>query len=181
MVLVSGTLPYGWAERIAEGLGEGRTWWSRGSAPPDTSTSATCARSWSARPWQRLAGPRGEEVRFIFHADTIDPLRKIAPGIPEEFEEFIGQSISRVPDLRVAPPLLCRSLPDSFEEALGEMEMDIEVLRSHELYENGVYTEVTRRRWKTPASCVEILQEVSGRKMPSTGRLICRGRPRRAS
>ena len=29
---------------------------------------------------------RGEEVRFIFHADMIDPLRKIAPGIPESYE-----------------------------------------------------------------------------------------------
>ena len=27
---------------------------------------------------------RGEEVRFVFHADTIDPLRKIAPGVPKD-------------------------------------------------------------------------------------------------
>src|SRR3712207_8275931 len=31
-----------------------------------------------------------------------------------------------------------------FEEALFEMGMEIEVLRSHELYEAGVYTDVTR-------------------------------------
>ena len=27
----------------------------------------------------------GSEAHFVFHADTIDPLRKIAPGIPPDF------------------------------------------------------------------------------------------------
>jgi lysyl-tRNA synthetase, class I len=109
---------------------------------------------------------RGEEVRFIFHADTIDPLRKIAPGVPESFEEFMGYSLSRVPDPEGCHVSYAEHFLAPFEEALREMEMDIEVLRSHELYENGVYTEVTREALEHTEELREILQEVTGRRMP---------------
>jgi lysyl-tRNA synthetase class 1 len=109
---------------------------------------------------------RGEEVRFIFHADTIDPLRKIAPGIPEEFEEFLGHSLSRVPDPEGCHTSYAEHFLAPFEEALREMEMDIEVLRSHELYEKGVYSEVTREALERTDELRGILQEVTGRRMP---------------
>ena len=53
-----------------------------------------------------------------------------------------------------------------FEEALGEMEMDVEVLRSHELYERGVYTGVTSEAIEHTDELREILQDVTNRKMP---------------
>src|SRR3712207_1160799 len=53
-----------------------------------------------------------------------------------------------------------------FEEALFEMGMEIEVLRSHELYEAGVYTDVTREAIEHTEELRRILQEVSGREMP---------------
>ena len=109
---------------------------------------------------------RAEEVRFIFHADTIDPLRKIAPGVPEEFEEFMGHSLSRVPDPEGCHISYAEHFLAPFEEALDEMGMDIEVLRSHELYENGVYTDVTREALEHAEGLRQILQEVTGRRMP---------------
>jgi lysyl-tRNA synthetase class 1 len=53
-----------------------------------------------------------------------------------------------------------------FEDALREMEMDIEILRSHELYEKGVYAEVTREAIEHTEELRDVLQEVSGRRMP---------------
>jgi lysyl-tRNA synthetase, class I len=109
---------------------------------------------------------KGAEVRFVFHADTIDPLRKIAPGIPESFEEYLGHSLSRVPDPEGCHVSYAEHFLTPFEEALREMEMDVEVLRSHELYESGVYTGVTREALENTGELREILQEVSGRRMP---------------
>jgi len=109
---------------------------------------------------------RGAEVRFVFHADTIDPLRKIAPDVPESFESYIGHSLSRVPDPKGCHVSYAEHFLDPFEDALKRMEMNIEVLRSHELYEGGFYTEVTREALEHTAELREILQEVSGRKMP---------------
>jgi lysyl-tRNA synthetase, class I len=107
-----------------------------------------------------------EEVRFIFHADTIDPLRKIAPGVPEEFKEYIGHSLSRIPDPEGCHVSYAEHFLAPFEEALEAMEIDIEVLRSHELYESGIYAEVTREAIKHTEELREIMGEVTGREMP---------------
>jgi len=109
---------------------------------------------------------RGEPVRFIFHADTIDPLRKVAPGVPASFEEFFGHSLSRVPDPEGCHASYAEHFLVPFEEALHEVGMDIEVLRSHELYEGGVYTDVTREAIEHTDELRDILQEASGRQMP---------------
>ena len=109
---------------------------------------------------------RGEEVRFVFHADTIDPLRKIAPGIPESFKVFIGHSLSRVPDPEGCHASYAEHFLVPLEEALREMEMEIEVLRSHELYEGGVYAEVTLEAIEHAPGLRRILQEVSGGERP---------------
>lgn len=113
-----------------------------------------------------LKEEKGAEARFVFHADTIDPLRKIAPGVPESFEEYLGHSLSYVPDPEGCHLSYAEHFLVPFEDALHEMEMEIEVLRSHELYESGVYTDVTREALEHTNELREILQEVSGRRMP---------------
>ena len=109
---------------------------------------------------------RGEEVRFVFHADTVDPLRKIAPGIPASFKQYIGHSLSRVPDPEGCHENYAEHFLGPFEDSLKQMEVDVEVLRSHELYEGGLYAEVTREAIEHTAELRQILQEVSGREMP---------------
>ena len=106
------------------------------------------------------------EVRFVFHADTIDPLRKIAPGVPGEYERYIGHSLSRIPDPEGCHASYAEHFLAPLEETLRRMEIDIEVLRSHQLYEGGVYAAVTQEALMHTAKLRQILQEVSGRKMP---------------
>ncbi len=106
------------------------------------------------------------EAHFVFHADTIDPLRKIAPGIPPDFERYIGHSLSRVPDPEDCHASYAEHFLSPFEEALKHMGMDVEILRSHELYESGFYSAVTREALDRTEDLRNILQEVSGRKMP---------------
>ncbi len=108
----------------------------------------------------------GSEARFVFHADTIDPLRKIAPGVPADFERYIGHSLSRVPDPEGCHVSYAEHFLSPFEEALKRTEVDVEILRSHELYESGFYTGVTREALDRTEDLRNILQEVSGRKMP---------------
>lgn len=109
---------------------------------------------------------RGEEVRFVFHADTIDPLRKIAPGVPRDYERYLGHSLSRVPDPEGCHGSYADHFLEPFEVALGKMGMEVEVLRSHELYENGFYSEVTREALERTNELRGILKEISGREMP---------------
>jgi lysyl-tRNA synthetase class 1 len=154
----------GWAERVADSLGAGPHVVVTGISP--SGNIHNLREVLTAEAVANALKARGVEVRFIFHADTIDPLRKIAPDIPQHYEEFIGHSLSHVPDPEGCHASYAEHFLVPFEEALREMGMEIEVLRSHELYEAGVYTEVTREALEHTEELRQILQEVSGREMP---------------
>ncbi len=154
----------GWASRVADTLSEGPHVVVTGISP--SGNIHNLREVLVAEAVANALKEKGAEVRFIFHADTIDPLRKISPGIPESFKEYLGHSLTCVPDPEGCHASYAEHFLVPFEEALKEMEMDVEVLRSHELYEKGVYTQVTREAIEHTAELREILQEVSGREMP---------------
>jgi lysyl-tRNA synthetase, class I len=156
----------GWAEKVADSLGDGPHVVVTGISPSGNIHAGNLREVLVGEAVANALKARGAEVRFVFHADTIDPLRKIAPGIPEGFKEYLGHSLSRVPDPEGCHASYAEHFLVPFEEALREMEMDIEVLRSHELYENGVYTEVTREAIEHTEELRNILQEVSGGERP---------------
>jgi lysyl-tRNA synthetase class 1 len=156
----------GWAERVADSLGPGPHVVVSGISVSGNIHAGNLREVLVAEAVANALRQRGEEVRFIFHADTIDPLRKLAPGIPESYEEYIGHSLSHIPDPEGCHVSYAEHFLVPFEEALREMEMDIEVVRSHELYERGVYTEVTREAIERTDELRGILQEVTNRKMP---------------
>ena len=154
----------GWARKAADALGEGPHVVVTGISP--SGVIHNLREVLVAEAVANALRERGAAVRFIFHADTIDPLRKIAPGIPESYERYMGHSLSRVPDPEGCHASYAEHFLVPFEEALREMGMDIEVLRSHELYEAGVYTDVTREAIEGTDDLRGILQDVSGRQMP---------------
>src|ERR671910_408774 len=156
----------GWAHRVADSLGAGPHVVVSGISVSGNIHAGNLREVLVAEAVANALRARGEEVRFIFHADTIDPLRKIAPGIPQSYEEYIGHSLSHIPDPESCHVSYAEHFLVPFEEALSEMEMDIEVLRSHELYEHGVYTEVTREAIENTGELRGILQEVTNRMMP---------------
>src|SRR3712207_4169530 len=150
----------GWAKKVADSLGDGPHVVVSGISTSGNIHVGNLLEVLVAEAVVNALKGRREEVRFIFHADTIDPLRKIAPGVPEEFKEYIGHSLSRIPDPEGCHVSYAEHFLAPFEEALEAMEMEIEVLRSHELYESGVYTGVTREALEHKEKLREILQEV---------------------
>ena len=184
-----------WAERVADSLGAGPHVVVSGISVSGNIHAGNLREVLVAEAVANALRQRGEEVRFIFHADTIDPLRKIAPGIPQSYEEYIGHSLSHIPDPEGCHASYAEHFLVPFEEALSKMEMDIEVLRSHDLYEQGVYTEVTSEAIEHKYELRAILQDVTNRKMPEhwspylpraesgklTGNLVMSHMPERAS
>ena len=155
-----------WAEKVAESLGAGPHVVVSGISVSGNIHAGNLREVLVAEAVANALRARGEEVRFIFHADTIDPLRKIAPGIPQSYEEYIGHSLSHIPDPEGCHVSYAEHFLAPFEEALRQMDMDVEVLRSHDLYEQGVYTEVTREAIERTDELRKILQDVTNRKMP---------------
>ena len=155
-----------WAERVASGLGPGPHVVVTGISPSGNIHAGNLREVLVAEAVANALKAGGEEVRFVFHADTIDPLRKIAPGVPKDYERYLGHSLSRVPDPEGCHASYAEHFLEPFEGALGKMGMEVEVLRSHELYEGGVYADVTQEALKRTDDLRGILQEISGRKMP---------------
>jgi lysyl-tRNA synthetase, class I len=155
-----------WAERVADSLGAGPHVVVSGISVSGNIHAGNLREVLVAEAVANALRQLGEEVRFIFHADTIDPLRKIAPGIPQSYEEYIGHSLSHIPDPEGCHVSYAEHFLVPFEEALREMDMDIEVLRSHDLYERGVYTGVTSEAIEHTDELRAILQDVTNRKMP---------------
>jgi lysyl-tRNA synthetase, class I len=158
----------GWAKKVADSLGDGPHVVVSGISTSGNIHVGNLREVLVAEAVANALRERGEEVRFFFHADTIDPLRKIAPGVPEEFEEYLGHSLSHIPDPEGCHASYAEHFLVPFEEALEAMEMDIEVLRSHELYESGVYTDVIREAIEHTDELREIMGEVTGREMPES-------------
>ncbi|MDQ3429338.1 MAG: lysine--tRNA ligase, partial [Actinomycetota bacterium] len=113
-----------WAEKVADGLGRGPHVVVTGISP--SGNIHNLREVLVAEAVANALKNRGEEVRFVFHADTIDPLRKVAPGVPASFREFFGHSLSRVPDPEGCHASYAEHFLIPFEEALHEMDMDIE-------------------------------------------------------
>ncbi|HET7480527.1 MAG TPA: lysine--tRNA ligase [Rubrobacteraceae bacterium] len=155
-----------WAVKVADTLGEGPHVVVTGISP--SGNIHNLREVLVAEAVANALKARGEVVRFIFHADTIDPLRKISPGIPESFEKYMGHSLSHIPDPEGCHASYADHFLVPFEEALNEMEMEVDVLRSHELYESGVYAEVTREAIEHTGELRRILQEVSARQLPES-------------
>ena len=163
----TGTPAPAWANRVADSLGGGPHAVVSGISTSGSIHVGNLLEVLVAEAVANALRERGEEVRFIFHADTIDPLRKIAPGVPDEFKEYIGHSLSHIPDPEGCHASYAEHFLGPFEEALEAMEMDIEVLRSHELYEGGLYTDVTREAIEHTNELREIMGVVTGREMPT--------------
>lgn len=160
-----------WAKRTAEKLGDGPHMVVSGISPSGNIHAGNLLEVLVSEAVATALRERGDEVQFIFHADTIDPLRKIAPTIPGDFKRYLGRSLSHIPDPFAQPGDEYASYAERFlapfEDALRRMEMEIEVVRSHDLYEAGTYTDVTRESIQKTDELREILQSVSGREMPA--------------
>ena len=146
-----------WAIKVAERLGPGPHVAVTGISPSGNIHVGNLREVLVAEAVMDALKARGEDVRFVFHADTIDPLRKIAPSIPASFKQYIGHSLSRIPDPDRCHENYAEHFLAPFEESLKQMEVDVEVLRSHELYEGGLYAEVTREAIEHTAELRKIL------------------------
>jgi len=83
----------------------------------------------------------GVEAELIFIADTYDPLRKVYPFLPDEYEKYVGMPLSEIP----CPEGCCESYADHFlkpfVDSLDDLGIDLTVYKADENYKNGLYDE----------------------------------------
>ncbi len=111
---------------------------------------------------------RGRRARHIHFVDDSDPLRKLYPFLPKEFEHYIGWPYWLIPD----PAGDChKTYADhyfsEFKAKMDEIGAEMEVLISHEQYMNGWFDQQLDQAIEKADQTRTILDEVSNRDLPA--------------
>lgn len=84
---------------------------------------------------------KGKKTRFIFSWDNFDRLRKVPAGVSEDFAQYIGMPLSKVPDPTGKHASYAASFQADFEVAMQALGIPLVYRNQTEMYESGAYTE----------------------------------------
>ncbi len=112
----------------------------------------------------KAALKKGLKARFIYLCDDIDPLRKVYPFLDSSYSSYVGFPLSSIP----APdggPSYSEYFLKPFVETLSKIDVNVEVLRTTDLYRNGTFERSIRMVVEKRDRIRDILQELSGREL----------------
>ncbi|MEM3676324.1 MAG: lysine--tRNA ligase, partial [Thermoplasmataceae archaeon] len=112
----------------------------------------------------KAARSRGLDARFIYLCDDMDPLRKVYPFLTQEYANYVGKPLFKIP-----APSGSGSYSEYFLAPLldvfGKIDVQIEVIRTSRLYEEGTFARAVDLVFKNAERIRNILEEVSGREI----------------
>jgi len=107
----------------------------------------------------------GGNPTFTYIGDTIDPLRKVYPFLPDSYSEYVGMPLSDIP----CPCGEHKNYAEHFLEPLLNSFRDLgikaNIKLTHEMYADGKYGKGIERIIKNKDRVREILTGISGREL----------------
>lgn len=108
---------------------------------------------------------RGRQARHIHFVDDQDGFRKVPANLPPKYEEYLGKPLYDMP----APDNSGVSYADyslsPFLRSVETLGIGMDVIRSHEKYQAGFFTEAIELVLDRIDEVREVLERVSGRKL----------------
>ena len=105
-------------------------------------------------------------AKLIYVGDTFDPLRKIYPFLPKEYEEYVGMPLSEIPCQCGSHSSYAEHFLLPLLDALDVLGVEHETLLTHEMYKKGVYSESIKTVLENKEKIKTILENISKRKLP---------------
>jgi lysyl-tRNA synthetase, class I len=102
---------------------------------------------------------KGKKVRFIYSWDDYDRFRKVPKNVPEEFEKYIGMSVSDVPDPWKCHGSYAEHFEKELEESLPPMGISPKFIRQSEMYKSCKYTEGIKQALDNKEKIANILNK----------------------
>ncbi len=107
-----------------------------------------------------------EGSELVYIADSIDPLRKVYPFLPDSYELYVGMPLSEIP----CPCGEHKSYSDHYLEpflrTIDELGIKCSIKYTHNMYKEGEYTEAIRKLVGEREKVAEILSEKTERQLP---------------
>jgi len=161
--------PVFWADRIAEDIIKTRGnkhLVATGITPSGPIHLGNIREVLTADAVRRSLDDAGAETELIYIADTADPLRKVYPFLPKEYEKYVGMPLYRIP----CPDGCCENYADHFLkpflEACGQLGVQLKAYKAHELYREGSFEGVIREALENRKKLAEIIESQTGRQLP---------------
>jgi len=113
----------------------------------------------------RAVREAGRKIRHLHFVDAFDPLRKRYPYLPESYDQEAGKPLYTIP----APDGKSKSYADQFfgeyEKSAKKLGIDMEIIWTHELYVQGMFTDSIALALRKRDEIAKILFDVSGREV----------------
>ena len=113
----------------------------------------------------------GMDAEFVFIVDSADPLRKVYPFLSDEYEQYIGCALARIPapDENGKPGNDGRNYAEHFLEpflaALEQIDVRPRIIDNYTSYANGEFAEKSRIACEHSEQIREIIERVSSREL----------------
>src|SRR3569833_3755763 len=107
---------------------------------------------------------RSRQARHISYIDDLDGLRKIPVNVPANYEKYLGQSLCDIPSPDGQGSYADHFL-QGFVKSAKSLGIEMDVIRSHEKYREGFYTDSIETSLQKIPEIRKSLEEVGGRKL----------------
>ncbi|NMG83465.1 MAG: lysine--tRNA ligase, partial [Methanosarcinales archaeon] len=114
----------------------------------------------------RALKDKNADVKLIYIADTFDPLRKVYPFLPDSYSEHIGKPLFKIPCPCGEHENYAEHFLQPFLQALEALEINAEILRADQVYNDGKYTQAIINTLEQQHTIAQILEKTSHRKLP---------------
>lgn len=107
----------------------------------------------------------GLKTRFIYLCDDMDPLRKVYPFLSDDYAKYVGKPLFSIPAPDGGSKPYSEYFLAPFLDVLKRVGVDVEVIRTRDLYAGGVFEEAIDMAMNNSSLIRDILEKVSGRKI----------------
>lgn len=114
----------------------------------------------------RALREKGGDAELIFIADTFDPLRKLYPFLPSDYEKYVGKPLADIPCPCGKHENYAEHFLQPFFEVMEKLGIKARIYRAHQLYISGVYREIIKEALDNAGKIKSIIEKISGRDLP---------------
>ena len=115
----------------------------------------------------KILQAKRHQPTLFYIADDLDPLRKLYPFLPKEFEKYIGMPLCNIPCPCAKHENYAQHFLKPFFASVKALDIPLQTYYSSKLYKDGKMTDVIEEALKNTTKIVDILSKVTGRKMPA--------------
>jgi lysyl-tRNA synthetase class 1 len=102
---------------------------------------------------------RGKKVRFIYSWDDFDAFRKVPKDFPEDFKQYLGMPLCKVPDPHGCHKSYSEHFEKELENVIGQFDWGLEFIYQGNMYQDCKYAEHIKEVLNNKEKITEVLNK----------------------